>query len=397
MSDSVSTHVVAQQQKWETYLEKHAIEKIYREMTAEMISAQPEQPVKFMFAYLQRNYPADFAASAASAPKSDFAANPDFVASAPYDEKEDDDDDDDADDYADYVEVKQSAGKKRGSVQAAPVHVEKNWVPPIVEKSAEKQLFLFGVLKQLFFLKELTKKEIDVLVQAMTEMTYAPGEVIIKQGAVGDMFYVVEDGICDIEVDGVGKVMEIPCADKNDAHVERRYFGELALLYDAPRAATVLARGAVTTWGLDRVTFKSILQDTEKKKIMLYYKFVQSIPIFQRLTIAETNVLCNSLTGKDFLPGDVIIRAGDPGNEFFIIEDGKAECIKAINGTPTTVATVTSGDFFGELALLRDAPRAATVKAITEVSLVCIDRATVERMLNTAKLVGLDTKDWGPM
>ena len=44
-TDSVSAHVAAQQKKWEEYLAKHAVEKIYRDMTAEMIAEQPESPV----------------------------------------------------------------------------------------------------------------------------------------------------------------------------------------------------------------------------------------------------------------------------------------------------------------------------------------------------------------
>jgi len=87
----------------------------------------------------------------------------------------------------------------------------------------------------------------DIIIGAFQKKTFSKGDDIISQGAEGDMFYVVEDGECEIFVTGVGKVMEIGGFGSS-----RNFFGELALLYDAPRAATVTAAGKVTCWGLDR-------------------------------------------------------------------------------------------------------------------------------------------------
>ena len=297
-----------------------------------------------------------------------------------------DTDDDDEADYADFEEIKAKPTGKRMSIAAPKVAVVSGWEPPVHEKTPEQAKFLTNVLGSIFFIKALTRKEIAILVAAMREQPYEAGATIIKQGEEGDMFYVVESGICDIDVEGVGKVMEIPCPSKEDPAVERRFFGELALLYDAPRAATVAARDAVATWALDRTTFKSILQETEDKKIMLYSKFIQSISLFKDLTMTQINTLCNSLTGVDFSSGDVIIRQGEPGHDFYIVETGEAECFKTIDGEEKHVLTVKAGDYFGELALVNDSPRQATVKAATPLSLVKIDRPTFKRMIGQIQL-----------
>jgi hypothetical protein len=55
--DSVSAHVAQQQKKWEAYLAAHGVEKLYRDMTAELIATTPESPVKFMYQYLAQHYP----------------------------------------------------------------------------------------------------------------------------------------------------------------------------------------------------------------------------------------------------------------------------------------------------------------------------------------------------
>ena len=332
-----------------------------------------------MYAYLAKNYPEVTAGEAAAAEAAPAEAEAEGGEEEPYDSELEEDDDED---YADFIPAKPvDKTKKRGSIVSEKVEVADDWKPPVYEKPEADTKFVTEILPKLFFLSGLTRKEIGVLVGAMKEITFEPGTPIIKQGEEGDMFYIVKDGICDIDVEGVGKVMEIPCPSKEDPNVLRRYFGELALLYDAPRAATVAARNDVKAWGLDRTTFKSILQETEDKKIMLYSKFIQSISIFKDLTMSQINTLCNSLTGMDYQSGDTIIKEGEVGHDFYIVETGVANCYKTVDGAEKHVFTVNAGDYFGELALVNDAPRQATVKAATPLSLVKIDRPTFKRMI----------------
>jgi len=381
---ATDTYVSGQQSKWEAYLTDHGIEKIFRDMTSELITAQPASPIDFMIEYLRTQHGgADAKGSADGGAQ---AKNEAQYKDEGKDEEPESDEDDDEGDYADFELKPVVASKKRFSIAAPKVTVEASWQPPVYDKTPEQAKFLTNVLSSIFFIKALTRKEIGVLVAAMKEITYTEGDEIIKQGAEGDMFYIVEEGKCDITVEGVGKVMEIPCPSKEDPSVERRFFGELALLYDAPRAATVAAANGVKSWGLDRTTFKSILQETEDKKIMLYSKFIQSISIFKDLTVTQTNTLCNSLQGMDFSSGDTIIKEGEVGHDFYIVESGTAECFKTVDGVEKQVYTVTPGDYFGELALVNDTPRAATVKAATPLSLCKIDRPTFKRMIGHLNL-----------
>lgn len=360
--------------------------------------------VKFMFEYLKKHYASQLGldeseklATPGAGGKTDQASKEasvavDIVQQVEPDEDDEDDDDDEEDDekdYADFVPIKiGDKTKKRGSIIAERVVVDESWAPPVYKKDPEKTKFLADILPRLFFLAGLTRKELNVLVSAMRPIEFEAGSEIIKQGAEGDMFFIVESGVCDIEIENVGKVMEIPCPSKEDPTVLRRYFGELALLYDAPRAATVKARDAVKTWGLDRKTFKSILQDTASKQRLLYGDFLKQVPLFHNIGKTEIekekfiNTLCDSLKGVDYAAGDIVIKEGTPGNDFFIIESGEAECTQLVGGCEVPVCPVLKdGSFFGELSLLKDAPRAATVKALTPLSVVKIDRATFKRMI----------------
>jgi cAMP-dependent protein kinase regulator len=172
-------------------------------------------------------------------------------------------------------------------------------------------------------------------------------------------------------------VLTIPCPSTEDPSVERRYFGELALLYDAPRAASVKAVGRVKLWALDRTTFKSILQQSDDIKMMLYSKFVQSIHLFRDLKLSQVNALCASLQAQDFDDGDTIFKQGDDGDAFYIVESGEAACLK----DGVVVSIVHEGDYFGELALVRREPRAATVRAKGKLSVLKIGARAFKRLI----------------
>ncbi|GMI45784.1 hypothetical protein TrCOL_g9294 [Triparma columacea] len=290
-------------------------------------------------------------------------------------------DEDSEDDYIDEAEMKAPPSVKkgrRGTVMAAAVTVAPDWAPPVFEKSEKEKEDLINSIGKNILFSELESKELDIIIRAMKRIEYKEGDNIIEQGAEGDLFYVVEEGECEIFVKGVGKVMEIGgFTSKN-----RNYFGELALLYDAPRAATVTAAGKVVCWGLDRVTFKQILQDSTQKQRHLYKKFLEQVPVLSPLSVYERLTIADALAPQHFKEGDKIIVEGSEGYEFFIVESGSVICTKLVDGVEKTVSeTLGPGDYFGELSLINNENRAATVTAQEDTTCLSIDRKTFKRLL----------------
>lgn len=217
----------------------------------------------------------------------------------------------------------------------------------------------------------LEPSERDVLVDAMQEKKFDAGAVLIKQGDVGDFFYVLESGHCDITVEGVGKVMDCDSGTS---------FGELALMYNAPRAATVTATEPCVTWAVDQITFKKTIMSTTMKKRERHTAFIGAVPILSTLNTYERLTIADALTQVDVADDVEIITEGEEGDRFFIIEEGEVKCTKA--GVDHEVSRrLTTGDYFGERALLTNEKRAATVTSVTPCKLQALDRATFKRLL----------------
>lgn len=154
-------------------------------------------------------------------------------------------------------------------------------------------------------------------------------------------------------------------------------FGELALLYNCPRAATCITSSNCVLWELDRDTFNHIVKDAAAKKRQLHEGFLSQVDILKTMDQYERSKIADALKTEVFRDKDLIIRQGDAGNKFYIIEEGSA--IATIDNK--TVLSYKTRDYFGELALLKDQPRQANVIAQGPVKCVTLDRRSFKRLL----------------
>jgi len=95
----------------------------------------------------------------------------------------------------------------------------------------------------------------------------------------------------------------------------------------------------------------------------------------------ERTKLADAVKEWRFKPGEVIIRQGESGDEFFIVTDGQAKCVMKIDGKDVEVMKYKVGDYFGEVSLLKKEPRAASVIAVTTVTVVYLDSSMFDRVL----------------
>ena len=199
-----------------------------------------------------------------------------------------------------------------------------------------------------------------MVISHMKLYTMGPKEAVFEQGSPGSNFFVVAQGKLEILVNEK-RVNVIGVGDS---------FGELALLHDSPRSASVFTIDKVSMWGLDRKTFRTAVETVNAQNYKENKTFIETVPLFSVLTPVQRDALVGSLSTLKFRANDVIVKEGDPGDLFYIIKDGIVSCSQ--RGRP--VREMEKGSFFGEQALLYNTVRTATITAVTESKCVAISR-----------------------
>ncbi|KZT12856.1 protein kinase A regulatory subunit [Laetiporus sulphureus 93-53] len=278
---------------------------------------------------------------------------------------------------------------RRPSVSAESIVVdsEVDEPLPVFTKTEDQLRRIRASIANNFIFRDLDEEQETGVLNAMQEKRVIQEEVVVRQGDVGDYFYVVEEGWlnCYIRPEPLPPAWLTGNISSDEKFLQPGYhsefgkkvaecregssFGELALMYGHPRAATVLAMEPSTLWSVDRITFRTIILKAAHRRRTMYEQFLSSVPLLTSLEPAERSKIADALVSKVYKDGEAVVRQGDMGDTFFFVEEGEAVVMKmqqAAEGETREmqVGHLTKGDYFGELSLLRLAPRAATVSAI---------------------------------
>lgn len=272
---------------------------------------------------------------------------------------------------------------RRASVSAEPLSMEDDIANDRVihPKSDDQRKRLSTAVQNILIFKSLDPEQRGMVLDAMFEKSVQEGEKVIELGDSGDFFYVVDSGKLDCYIKLDGEEKKVLTYDNVGA------FGELALMYNTPRAATIIATEQCVLWALDRMTFRQLVLVSTMKKRQMYEDFLNDIPMLQELEAYERMNLADALVTKHYTAGEAIITQGDSADAFYIIEKGTCSVKVKDTRSPQNnaeekeVSQLKPGQYFGELALLFSKPRAASVYAHTDVSLAVLDVSAFERLL----------------
>lgn len=208
----------------------------------------------------------------------------------------------------------------------------------------------------------------------MQDRYASAGEVIIREGDSGDVFYLLEEGTCEISINGVVVgVIE-----------EQSSFGDLALMYNSPRAATISATSDCILWTLDRDFFRQAMVTSSSNQGVQICQFLSKIQLFESLGAQGLNQLARSLAKQSYDDGQYIIRQGEIGKEFYVICKGIVRVTKTLDdGNELELVKLKEGDVFGERALIRKEPRAANIIAYGPVECYYLGSTDFAQMLGT--------------
>ncbi|KAK0054041.1 cAMP-dependent protein kinase type II regulatory subunit [Biomphalaria pfeifferi] len=246
----------------------------------------------------------------------------------------------------------------------------------IYPKTDEQRERLTKTVSGILLFRSLEPEQTQQVIDAMFEKKVSPGETVIRQGDDGDNFYVIDNGIYDVLVDIKGEEKKVHQFDN------RGSFGELALMYNMPRSATVRSVTDGTLWAMDRNSFRKIVLKSAFKKRKKYETLLESVNILQNLDRYERMTLADALVSRVYQDGEPIIRQGDDPDGVYFVEEGHIRItISSPDGTETDIGTRTTSTYFGELALIENKPRTANVYAVGKVKVAFLERDCFERLL----------------
>lgn len=297
-------------------------------------------------------------------------------------------------------DLKQAAGrngnKKREAVldRGEQIKTSANYVPKIIEKSRSIRDLLFDIVTTNILFSSYPKDEHTAIVDAFESNRFAKDIFVIRQGDPGDHFYVVEQGTLEIFVKGKnGEQTKV-----GSTLGPGSCFGELALMYNTPRAASIKTLTDCVLWEIDRSSYRGIVTYYKYERNKKYMEFLRKVELNNNklgsiMSESELEKMTISLERENYEPGDKIICQGNSGDHFYIIADGSVGVYKAdeTTGKETKLATLHVGNYFGEKALLKEDLRAASCVAESKVTCLTLGRDDFIDMMGTFE--DLMTKD----
>lgn len=230
------------------------------------------------------------------------------------------------------------------------------------------------------FLKNINPSQINDITVCMFPVALAAGSTIIKEGDYGSVVYVLEEG--KIEVTKEGRLLSI-------LQQPGSVFGELAILYNCTRTATIRAITDCKLWAIERQCFQAIMMKSGLIRQIDYMDFLKTVPTFKNVPNETLAKISGALEETAYKKGDYIIRQGARGDTFFIISRGQVKVTISAQDEQThqtvekTIRYLQRGDFFGEKALQEEDIRTANIIADDE-NVVClvIDRESFEQFIS---------------
>ncbi|XP_023658783.1 cGMP-dependent protein kinase 2 [Paramormyrops kingsleyae] len=268
------------------------------------------------------------------------------------------------------VSAEPTSGHYCAEAQGQPCSLER------VRKNSSTKKLINSALMNNDFLKRLEPQHMREVVECMYEQTYTQGQLVIKEGEPGNYLYVLAEGLLEV--------------NQNEKLLGQMgpgtAFGELAILYNCKRTATVKAVSQARIWALDRQMFQNIMMATTQARNEKYFSFLRSVSLLKELPEEKLAKIVDCFEVDYFNKGDYIIREGEEGDTFFIIAKGEVSVTQTVEGCfePQEIKTLGVGDYFGEKALVSEDVRSANIISKENgTQCLVVDRANFNQVVGT--------------
>jgi len=253
------------------------------------------------------------------------------------------------------------------------IHEAITALPPVSD--AAPRLDSSELIGTVPLLNGLPVEVLDQLSERAKSVTFLAGDIVIGESERGDALYIITHGVASV-YKGDKEVAILGDGD---------FFGEMALLGDQVRTATVKAKHPSTLLRLRRRDIMQLAgEGTELKRRLTEVKeerqaqteLVAIVPLLRGLSSEVLEMIVEQTMSVGFKPGDAVMTEGERGDSMFIIIHGAVSVYKA----GELIAELKEGDFFGEMALLGEQVRTATVKIKEQTALLKLSRTNIMQL-----------------
>jgi cAMP-dependent protein kinase regulator len=236
-------------------------------------------------------------------------------------------------------------------------------------KTSEEKGAIADAIKASVMFRNVTDGQRELIYSCMESIKVEAGTWVIRQGTVGDRFYIVDDGLFEVRI--------VPDGEEDltgeGGHIVHQYegsrarhahpsFGELALMHSAPRSASIVAKTDGHLWALHRAAFRQILVQAQDHRKDLK-KVLREIPHFGKLDSDGINKLAALMEDITFGRGDNMTEQGMPGEKLFVVESGSGYSTEILGGE-TKRSNVKAGAYFGDELLSTSTGRGTYAKTV---------------------------------
>ncbi|CAL4085359.1 unnamed protein product, partial [Meganyctiphanes norvegica] len=235
------------------------------------------------------------------------------------------------------------------------------------DKDFKSKQLIKDAIKDNDFMKHLDNSQVQEIVDSMYPQDFEANSWVIREGEVGSHLYVSSMGEMEVVKDGsvLGKMSS------------GKAFGELAILYNCTRTASVRACTHVKVWVLDRRVFQQVMMKSGLQRLEDNMNFLSSMPLLKNLQGDHLSKIADALEVEFYTPGSYVIRQGTKGDSFYIIRSGKVRVTQKVTGKveEEEIRILDKGSYFGEQALLKEDARSANIIAMAPgVECLTLDR-----------------------
>lgn len=239
--------------------------------------------------------------------------------------------------------------------------------------SKDERQFLSKALQRHFLFSSLEDEERHALIGFLHMQTFRHGEKIFSQGDKANCFYVIQRGTFVVSID------DVTLKQLKAKHT----FGELALLYNMNRTATVSCSQDGILWRLDEKSFKEFMEKLRNKHFAKVRSFFDVDPTFKSLKVEEKDMLSGICSVHCFQRGETILREGEVGDWMFIIMQGSVSTVDQYGN----VVVKMPGTILGISGLMYTKRQIHGAKAIDTVTCISLGKSAVERLMGPVEQV----------